>query len=290
MTHISVIIPTYNKAPLLCDVLLDLNRQVYKDFEVIVVDDGSTDDTLDQLKTIEVEYPLRVYETGLVGQFGMCKAINVGIAHVRTPLTMLLNDDIYLHADCIKHHMIAHKRTKAKCVFLGPRFKCPPYEFGEKVTSKNLRRREFTKHAHTIKRGEFETGTSGFPIYREKMMVSSNLSLSTRKLRRLGGYNEAFTAYTGDIDREFHKRLTKARMEVLFLWRAQAFSVRYGQELYAKTKWLLDDSVRGGTNIVSWKYDQVSQAKKGQLLAVALENPPKEIEKSDESPIIDRCN
>jgi glycosyltransferase involved in cell wall biosynthesis len=252
------------------------------------VDDGSTDDTLERLEGVDIEYPLRVFETRLTGQFGMCKAINTGIAHVRAPITMLLNDDIYLHPDCIKHHVVAHKRIKARHVLIGPRFKCPPYIFGEKVTSKIIRRREFTKHTRVIKRGVFETGASGFPLYREKMMVSSNVSLSTRRLRRLGGYNEVFDSYTGDIDREFYKRIVKAHMEVLFLWRAQAFSVRYGQELYAQTKWVMDNSIRNGANIIAWKYDQVSKSKKSRLMEVALEHPPKEIKKSSESPIIDR--
>lgn len=270
MTHISIIIPTYNKAPLLCDILLDLNRQIYKDFEVIVVDDGSTDDTLDQLKTIEVEYPLQVHETGLVGQFGMCRAINIGIANVRSPITVLLNDDIYLHEDCLKHHMTAHQRTRARHIFVGARFKCPPYIFGLKVSSKNLRRREYKKYA----KGK---GISGYPIYREKMMVSSNISLSTRRLCRLGGYNEAFTLYTGEIDREFYKRASRARMSVLFLWRAQAFCVKYRHPLYAKTKWVTDDDTRGGADIVAWKYEQIRAAKKNHMLGHALQHPPEEI-------------
>ena len=284
MTHMSIIIPTYNKAPLLCDILLDLNRQVYKDFEVVVVDDGSTDDIIEQLKTIDVKYPLQVLETGLTGQFGMCKGINVGIAHARSPLTLLLNDDIYLHPDCVKHHIIAHKRTKARHVFVGPRFKCPPFDFGEKVASKQLRRRQTKKYT------EDTPGVSGYRIYREKMMVSSNVSLATRKLRRLGGYNEIFNMYTGDIDREFHRRVANKHMRVLYLWRAQAFAVRYEHELYAKTKWVAGDSLRNGAEIVAWKYSQSSRAKRDRQLIRALQNVPKEIEKSDESPIIDRCN
>lgn len=282
MTHISIIIPTYNKSPLLCDILTDLNRQVYKDFEVVVVDDGSTDDTIERLKAIDIKYPLQVFKTGLAGEFGMCKAINVGISHVRSPLTLLLNDDIYLHPDCIKHHIIAHKRLKAKTAFVGPRFKCPPYEFGTKVTSKDLRRKEYRKYSTPTE------GVGGYPRYREKMMVSSNVSISTRRLRKVGGYNEIFTMYTGDIDREFYRRLSRARMDVLFLWRAQAFAVRYEHRLYAKTKWVTNKAVRDGHDIVAWKYEQTSGAKKKALMAAAIENLPKRIEKSDEDPIIDR--
>ncbi|MBP9759603.1 glycosyltransferase family 2 protein [Candidatus Dojkabacteria bacterium] len=42
---ISVIIPTYNEEGVIADCLNSLSKQTYKDFEVIVVDDGSTDAT-----------------------------------------------------------------------------------------------------------------------------------------------------------------------------------------------------------------------------------------------------
>lgn len=49
----SIVIPTYNRAGILEDSLKSVLLQSYSDYEVIVVDDGSTDDTVDRLKGID---------------------------------------------------------------------------------------------------------------------------------------------------------------------------------------------------------------------------------------------
>ena len=53
MTHISIIIPTYNEADILASCLESLSKQTFKDFEVIVVDDGSTDKTSEVLRNFQ---------------------------------------------------------------------------------------------------------------------------------------------------------------------------------------------------------------------------------------------
>lgn len=45
MPQVSVIIPTYNRAHLLSRAIKNALDQTFQDFEIIIVDDASTDDT-----------------------------------------------------------------------------------------------------------------------------------------------------------------------------------------------------------------------------------------------------
>jgi glycosyltransferase involved in cell wall biosynthesis len=47
---VSVVIPTYNRAGVVCETIDNVFQQTYRNFEIIVVDDGSTDDTLSKLR------------------------------------------------------------------------------------------------------------------------------------------------------------------------------------------------------------------------------------------------
>src|SRR5581483_9754891 len=50
MARVSVLIPTYNRAALLPQAIASVLAQTYRDLDVLVIDDGSTDETPELLK------------------------------------------------------------------------------------------------------------------------------------------------------------------------------------------------------------------------------------------------
>jgi GT2 family glycosyltransferase len=86
---IDVIIPNYNGAPLLPTCLDALRRQTRRDFVVTLVDDGSTDGSLELLAR---DYP-EVRVLALPRNRGLAAAVNAGIAATSDAVVALLNND-----------------------------------------------------------------------------------------------------------------------------------------------------------------------------------------------------
>ena len=89
MNQFSVIIPNYNGLRFLPTCLNALRNQTYRDFETIVVDDASTDDSRALLQN---DYPA-VRVIALEKNHGFAHAVNTGIRVARGDAVVLLNND-----------------------------------------------------------------------------------------------------------------------------------------------------------------------------------------------------
>jgi glycosyltransferase involved in cell wall biosynthesis len=85
---VSVIIPTYCRAALLEQAIASVRKQDFEDYEIIVVDDGSTDDTRDRIREFgdEVRY---IYQNNQ----GLSAARNKGLSAAKGEYIALLDDD-----------------------------------------------------------------------------------------------------------------------------------------------------------------------------------------------------
>jgi len=85
---VSVIIPTYNRASYLREALASVFTQTFALWEVIVVDDGSTDDTSRVIR--EAAGPVRFYQQA---HLGVAAARNLGLTHTHGDLVAWLDSD-----------------------------------------------------------------------------------------------------------------------------------------------------------------------------------------------------
>jgi hypothetical protein len=89
MPGISIVTPTFNRAPLLERVWASLRKQTFANFEWIVVDDGSTDNTADTLKALDDTRIKYVYQKN----GGVSAARNTGERHITGEFVVFLDSD-----------------------------------------------------------------------------------------------------------------------------------------------------------------------------------------------------
>lgn len=85
----SIIIPNYNKGQYINECLSSVFNQSYKNLEVIVIDDGSTDNSLEEIKKFDVKF----YTTDRLQAGG---ARNLGIKKAKGEYIIFLDSDDYL--------------------------------------------------------------------------------------------------------------------------------------------------------------------------------------------------
>jgi glycosyltransferase involved in cell wall biosynthesis len=97
MPSLSLIIPVYNEEqnlPLLMDGICNALQPLKKDWEVIFVDDGSSDGSLNALENLVAQNPEHVRVVVFRRNFGQTAAIEAGIDHARGDTIVLLDADL----------------------------------------------------------------------------------------------------------------------------------------------------------------------------------------------------
>jgi glycosyltransferase involved in cell wall biosynthesis/peptidoglycan/xylan/chitin deacetylase (PgdA/CDA1 family) len=108
----SIVIPTYQRCETVVRTVAALDRQVHRNFEVVVVDDGSTDGTAAALRSLRLGFPLTVVEQG---NHGAAQARNAGAAVATGDILLFLDDDMEADPAMLQEHARS-QRTGADVV------------------------------------------------------------------------------------------------------------------------------------------------------------------------------
>lgn len=95
--HLSIIVPVYNEEetiPLLYTAVIDAMEPVSQTWEMILVDDGSKDQSLAKLEELALKDPHHIKVVGLRRNFGQTAAIAAGIDYATGEIIVLMDADL----------------------------------------------------------------------------------------------------------------------------------------------------------------------------------------------------
>lgn len=104
---VSVLIPAHNEEETLHEVVESVARLTYKKIELILIDDGSVDQTLNVMYELQKQYqsqfPIKVVP--IIKNGGKANALNVGLDSADGEYLLCLDSDSYIDQDALKHMM-----------------------------------------------------------------------------------------------------------------------------------------------------------------------------------------
>ena len=131
MPSISVIISTYNKPHFLEKVLTGYSFQTFKDFEIIIADDGSSNETKEMIEKFERIISQEIYHVWHEDSgFRKCKILNTAIKKSSSDYLVFSDGDCIPNSRFLETHS---KLAKKGCFLSGGHF-----PINEKVSNQLL--------------------------------------------------------------------------------------------------------------------------------------------------------
>ena len=184
---VSVIVPTYNRKWVLPYTLRRLLVQDYRDMEIIVVDDGSTDGT-EKLPELQFVRYMR-----LPKREGEPFARNRGVEIATGELIVFVDSDVLVDRRFISDHVWYHMRDDKLIVQGLVRHIRKPHDFGR-----------------------FTLRVDGICVV---ACITQNMSVRKRWLMEVGGFDESIGSTEGYIDVDMGLRLRKIGLKTVYTWR-----------------------------------------------------------------------
>lgn len=111
---ITIILPIYNVEKYLEESLRSILNQSYKDYELIVVDDGSTDKSLDILNKYKSKFnKIKIFTKD---NRGVSEARNLALSHAKGDYILFVDSDDFLKKDMVEKMVLKAKESQSDIV------------------------------------------------------------------------------------------------------------------------------------------------------------------------------
>ena len=215
---LAVVIPVYQRADTLVRTLASFEAQSHRDFEVIVVDDGSTEDIVAAVNAADLDLPLRLLRRERAG-FGAHRARNYGASETNAEVLLFVDADCIAHPDLIRQHLSWHSRA-GNVVVAGTR----THLDGSAMQLDTIRTGTALENLSATGRAVMPQDWRRLFYRRNKQLtmgdaafragLSSNLSMRRGAFEAVGGFSTVFREWGGE-DTELTWRLWNAGMFVI---------------------------------------------------------------------------
>ena len=213
--NISVIFSTYNSVRWLEKVLWGFEQQTHSDFEIIIADDGSNQDTGELIKRFQEDSTLNIQHVWQEDNgFQKCRILNKAILHARYDYI------VFTDGDCIprKDFLEVHAENARPNTYLSGSYYKLPMSTSETITRQDI----INGHCFDVK----WLRKNGLPLFRKTLKLTakrkfaplfnrltttkcnlkgSNASAWLEDVLAINGFDEKMQ--WGGLDREFGVRL-----------------------------------------------------------------------------------
>jgi glycosyltransferase involved in cell wall biosynthesis len=211
--YVSVIIPTYNRSTLIASILDALEKQTFREFEVIVSNDGSTDDTAAVLLNVQnnYTYPITILNNK---NGGRSIARNIGARAAKGELLVFFDDDVRPNPKCLALHVDFHQKHP-NALLDGPAL----YDL-DVVKNKG----DFQWYRSNLEMSWYTK--NNYPVKKERAgLVGANKSMPKALFWELGGLDEQLT---DSEDFEFaYRAMHQYKYEIYFDYRTWVYHDDY---------------------------------------------------------------
>ena len=199
---VSVIVPTYNGERKIPIILEALSNQTFKDFEIVIAIDGSTDNTEDQVRKWESKFAnLRI---AVQTNKGRAAIRNFGAMEAGGDLLIFYDDDMIPDKTSVERHFFFHTKNGSNVILGGNAAELSK----DGLTDIQQYRAWLTKKWIS----KFEEGVNLIPSS-DIFLTAANFSIKKKLFNELHGFDERLN----DIeDFEFAFRASKNNIQLYF--------------------------------------------------------------------------